>query len=314
MAQKQINLSQYYAKKTVATPGTDGTAANGATNGLMSGADKYKLDNINDYVHNNPGAYESGLYKITTDADGHVTDVAEVEGTDLPTHEHEEYLDYTSTDTANFIDSFGFLTSHQDISGKQDKSNLINTWDNNVTATTYPSSTLVKQSIDALNAQISNALTNSMNIQVITDFNLTDIETEYYTDIGTHGWIFKDYCESENIEIEKDTIYLLPNDTEDFYYEILVFEYNDEITSELIGTTQIDLSQYATLSQLGEKANSTHEHGYISNIGTLTQTGQVDVSDGDLLLFADHTDNKIKGSSFIDALNDVITDLIQEGQ
>lgn len=64
--------------------------------------------------------------------------------------------------------------------------------------------------------------------------------------------------------------------------------------------------------------NYTHpaSHGNITSDGKCSTTGTVDVSRGDLLLFADATSNQytIKGSTFIDALNDLILDLIDEGE
>ena len=77
----------------------------------------------------------------------------------------------------------------------------------------------------------------------------------------------------------------------------------------LIVEPKPDLSGYAS---------STHTHGNITNDGKLSTTGTVDVSRGDLLLFADATSGndqyKIKGASFTSALEDVIDDLITEAQ
>lgn len=43
-----------------------------------------------------------------------------------------------------------YLTSHQDISGKEDKSNKVTSWSNTTTDTHYPSEKLVKESIDSV--------------------------------------------------------------------------------------------------------------------------------------------------------------------
>lgn len=55
--------------------------------GAMSAADKTKLDGIaegaNNYIHPTHTAHESGLYKITVDGRGHVSDATEVQKTDI---------------------------------------------------------------------------------------------------------------------------------------------------------------------------------------------------------------------------------------
>lgn len=61
--------------------------ATAAAAGLMSAADKAKLDGIeegaNKYVHPSHTAYASGIYKITVDASGHVTAAAAVTKEDI---------------------------------------------------------------------------------------------------------------------------------------------------------------------------------------------------------------------------------------
>lgn len=59
----------------------------GGASGLMSGADKTKLDGIeagaNKYVHPAHTAYGSGLYKVTVDEEGHVSAATAVEKADI---------------------------------------------------------------------------------------------------------------------------------------------------------------------------------------------------------------------------------------
>lgn len=85
-------------------------------------------------------------------------------------------------------------------------------------------------------------------------------------------------------------------------------------TNDFTNTYKTKLDNLDTL--LESKANNIHTHGNITNDGKCSTTGTVDVSRGDLLLFADATSNQytIKGSTFIDALNDLILDLIDEGE
>lgn len=69
----------------------DAKTANHSTAGLMSAEDKTKLDgievNANNYVHPSYISKPSGFYKITVD-NGHVSEVSDVEASDLPEHEH----------------------------------------------------------------------------------------------------------------------------------------------------------------------------------------------------------------------------------
>lgn len=61
--------------------------ATASTAGAMSAADKTKLDGIaegaNKYTHPAHTAHESGLYKVTVDAQGHVSDAEAVTKTDI---------------------------------------------------------------------------------------------------------------------------------------------------------------------------------------------------------------------------------------
>lgn len=77
------------SKTSVTDSDTNTTYSNATTSsaGLMSAADKTKLDGIasgaNAYVHPSATAYASGLYKITTNNLGHVTSATEVTKTDI---------------------------------------------------------------------------------------------------------------------------------------------------------------------------------------------------------------------------------------
>lgn len=101
------------------TPPTTNTTYNDVTqsaHGLMTAADKKKLDGIasgaNAYTHPSATAYASGLYKITTNALGHVTAATAVTksditalgipGQDTNTHYRTELVVGTS-DTSNAV-------------------------------------------------------------------------------------------------------------------------------------------------------------------------------------------------------------------
>lgn len=68
-------------------PNTTYGAASTTSAGLMSAADKKKLDGVadgaNKYVHPSYTAHDSGLYKITVDATGHVSTVTAVAKGDI---------------------------------------------------------------------------------------------------------------------------------------------------------------------------------------------------------------------------------------
>ena len=55
----------------------------------------------------------------------------------------------TAKAVKNWVDSQGFLTQHQSISGKEDNSNKVSSWSGTLTDTHYPSEKLTKQSIDS---------------------------------------------------------------------------------------------------------------------------------------------------------------------
>jgi hypothetical protein len=70
------------------------------------------------------------------------------------------------TKTSDLTNDSNFLTSHQDITGKEDKSNKITTW-GTPTDTQYPSAKLTKDTLDTKQATITGAATT------ITSSNLT---------------------------------------------------------------------------------------------------------------------------------------------
>lgn len=258
--QKTVNLSQYYVKKTdLATPGTDGTSANGATDGLMSGADKYKLN---------------GISPSSTTPSADTTNGSYGSGTDYARANH-----------------------------------------------THPKSTLYAEASHDhgnLKSDGSVGTSNNASKNVVTDAN-GKITTEAKPTIPTR---LEDLylSEGESVTVSTGITLFEDNNAENVIYALgdtLLYDWSD--TDELLKKDITSGNYYAvaTVNDIPSTsgfATSSHGHGNISNTGTLTTTGTVDISDGDLLLFADHTDNVIKGSSFVDALNDLILDLITEGQ
>lgn len=105
----------------------------------------------------------ASLKKVKYDAQGHITGTSDVSGSDLPSHTHSEYSTFSGSysdltnkptipsKTSDLTNDSGFLTSHQDISGKIDtagtglsKSGTTLNHSNSVTALTTASFKKVK--------------------------------------------------------------------------------------------------------------------------------------------------------------------------
>ena len=95
-----------------------------STNGLMSAADKTKLDgiaeNANNYTHPSYTARASGLYKVTVDSTGHVSAVAAVDKSDITalgvpaqdtTYTHPSYTARVSGLYKVTVDSTGHVSA-----------------------------------------------------------------------------------------------------------------------------------------------------------------------------------------------------------
>ena len=110
------------------------------------------------YTHPSYTSKTSGLYKITVDSTGHISGTASVSANDLPSHTHSQYL-----------------TSHQDISGKEDSSNKVNSWNSTTNNIRYPTEKLVKDSLDgkADNNHTHEVLLSSNDDSEIQLFNVS---------------------------------------------------------------------------------------------------------------------------------------------
>ena len=67
------------------------------------------------------------------------------------------------TNVSAFTNDSGYLTSHQDISGKEDKTNKVTAWSSTTTNTNYPSEKLVKDSFDEIFDALSWQLVETKN-------------------------------------------------------------------------------------------------------------------------------------------------------
>ena len=110
-----------------------------STHGLMTAADKKKLDGVaagaNNYVHPSYTAKDSGLYKVTVDASGHVSAATAVVKADITA------LGIPATNTTYSKST----TSADGLMSKEDKTKL----DGFAQASTYASKTYVGQQISA---------------------------------------------------------------------------------------------------------------------------------------------------------------------
>ena len=110
-----------------------------STHGLMTAADKKKLDGVaagaNNYVHPSYSAKDSGLYKVTVDASGHVSAATAVVKADITA------LGIPATNTTYSKST----TSTDGLMSKEDKTKL----DGFAQASTYASKTYVGQQISA---------------------------------------------------------------------------------------------------------------------------------------------------------------------
>lgn len=140
----------------------DNILAKSNRNGLMSAEDKAKLDGItagaNKYTHPTSGVTAGTNYngnqtpafgtafnipKLTFNAQGHITK-SEYAQITLPS------LGTTATTAAKGNHTHSqYLTSHQDISGKENTSNKTSSWNSSPNNTRYPTEKLVKDSLDS---------------------------------------------------------------------------------------------------------------------------------------------------------------------
>lgn len=138
---KMANRDQYLkGDGTWGTPtNTTYNDATQSTHGLMTAADKKKLDGVaagaNNYVHPSYTAKDSGLYKVTVDASGHVSAATAVVKADITA------LGIPATNTTYSKST----TSADGLMSKEDKTKL----DAFGAASTYASKTYVGQQISA---------------------------------------------------------------------------------------------------------------------------------------------------------------------
>ena len=158
----------------------------------------------------------ASLKKVKYDAQGHITGTSDVGASDLPSHTHDQYL-----------------TSHQDITGKENTSNKVTSWSSTTTDTHYPSEKLVKDSLDgkanANHTHIANNITISNDLDNLgTGANSSQESVNQDID-----WCIGDLYENKESQSNKVTSW--SSTTTDTHYpsEKLVKESIDSVLSNI---------------------------------------------------------------------------------
>ena len=113
-----------------------------------------------------------------------------------------------------------FLTKHQDISGKEDKSNKVTAWSSTTTDTNYPSERLVKAALDnvlkenteLLSAQLTSGtktISNILNYRLIGIYVFNGSGQYLSGATCATPWHLINYCNDSNhrLVLSTDTLY-----------------------------------------------------------------------------------------------------------
>lgn len=181
----------------------DKTTASSTRDGLMSINDKKKLDGLSNYTHPDSGVTAGTNYpdnqttsfggtfnipKLTFNKYGHITASATSKVT-LPS------LGTTSTTAAKGDHTHSqYLTSHQDISGKENVSNKTSSWNSSPNNTRYPTEKLVKDGLDSKISKSSTAglVKNDGTIDTKTYLTQHQSLTNYIQKSSTTGLVKND--------------------------------------------------------------------------------------------------------------------------
>lgn len=148
--------------------------------GVMSTSDKTKLDGIetgaNKYIHPSHTAHNSGMYKVTIDAQGHVSSVAAIEKSDITA------LGIPAQDTTyQFADDYDGTTNKgaTEATVRNAVSNAINALDKteNSTGGTNIEIQIVEE----------NGLITAINVVTDNTVNATDVNTAIETALANYG-------------------------------------------------------------------------------------------------------------------------------
>lgn len=202
--------------------------------GLMSAIDKSKLENIadgaNNYSHPSYTSMSKGLYKVAVDNTGHVSDASAVEKTDITSlgiPAQDTTYDNATTTTAGLMSS----TDKTKLDGLQN---------------TIVDSELSSSSTNPVQNRVVNGL--ATRISALESASLSIYVLGPNEDLPQTGAVNK--------------IYFVPNTEQgDNAYDEWVWTGTDY---EVVGTTTLELSNYAKISELKD-----HIGGEITSTGDL---------------------------------------------
>ena len=98
-------------------------------------------------------------------------------------------------DTVTGCTNNNYLTQHQDISGKENTSNKVTSWNTTVTDTSYPSEKLVKDALDN-KAPLSHTHGNINNNGTVTATKTTSVQNP--ADYGSDYFLIRDVDDSNS--------------------------------------------------------------------------------------------------------------------
>lgn len=159
----------------------------------------------------------------------------------------------------SYVEGKGYITSHQDISGKEDSSNKVTTWSSTTNDTRYPSEKLVKDSLDGKisTSNVAGLVKNDGTIDTTTYLTEHQSLTNYIQKSNTDG--------------------LVKNDG--------TIDTNTYLTSHQDISGKVNSADLATVATSGSYADlnnipatftpASHSHGSITNDGKIgTESGK----------------------------------------
>lgn len=313
----QVKLSDYYVKKnsnTITENNNTVTAANKNvatdSNGNIIFEDKPVIDSTITSSSNNAvkssaiysalSAKQTKLSNMSTEVDEFGNIIFSNDGGRFCGINDMIYHDYTTTNQLYFINSDGTDISFDDLATLSDIATKQNINNISQSITTDYNSTSKYPSVQAVATYVNSMVDTSFQISIIQDYTVQDLEDDYDS---VSGEAFGQYMQDNDISYNGSTIYLLEDSEDDssYYNEYILVDDNTGSAPlfELLGTTKVDLSGYATITALNNKITSS-----ITN-GNTTQAPSSDAVYDALAL-------KLNTADFATQLESVIDSLINE--
>lgn len=202
--------------------------------------------------------------------------------------------------TSDLTNDSGYLTS-SDISGKQDKSNLVTAWSSATSDTKYPSEKLTKSALDGKVDKVSG---KALSTNDFTDTYKNTIDG--LSDVATSG----SYTDLTNKPTIPDSTSDLTNDAgfitssaisgkEDFSNKVISWSStttdahypSEKLVKDSLDTINGSISSIS--SDLNGKAWTSHTHGSITSDGKLNNGARVAMAPGDEIVITDSSNNNV---------------------